>query len=74
MNVIVDIGNTRVKVATFGTNSMLEVNYFEHNNWTDFVKGLGSHKLIISNVGQDDISVVKEFPDALYLHNQLNFN
>ncbi len=74
MNVIVDIGNTRVKVAIFNANSLKELLFFDHSEWVNYVRSLDSYSLIISNVGLSNDLVRSKFPDAIYLSHKLNFD
>ena len=74
MNVIVDIGNTRVKVAIFNANSLKELLFFDHSEWMNYVRSLDSYSLIISNVGLSNDLVRSKFPDAIYLSHELNFD
>ncbi len=74
MNVIVDIGNTRVKVALFNANTLMELSFFDHIKWVAYVKRLKNSSLIISNVGLSNKLVRSKFPDAIYLTHQLRFD
>ena len=42
MSLIVDIGNTRVKVAHFEGNSLTGVEFFSHESWIPYVKSFVS--------------------------------
>ena len=73
MSLIVDIGNTRVKVANFEGNSLNGVEFFNHELWIPYVKSKSEDSLLISNVGMDDIVVKEYFPEALILTHKLKF-
>ncbi len=61
MHIIIDAGNTRIKVAQFQNQSCLQVDQFEEQSaFENFLKNFSEdHPCISSNVGPWDLSVAK---------------
>ena len=74
MNVIVDIGNTRVKVAIFQENSLTELSFFGHYDWINYLQSMNYDQLIISNVGLPVDEVRIKFPEAIHLSHSVKLN
>ena len=76
MNLVIDIGNTRTKVALFENNTIKKQESFTEGDWAIIKKkmpDLRQNKVIISSV--DDIKSKKiqtYFPDALFFSHALN--
>lgn len=84
MNIVLDVGNTLIKVAVFEGDRMGKVHKFEHNNYADlmqFIANVGtncdknsSHKALISStVGEIEglSAVLERFFDVVTFDNKI---
>ena len=65
MNLIIDIGNTRAKLAVFIDNDIIKKNSCNHKSITNHIKKLQKEydikNCIISSVAKFDTSILKKF-------------
>ena len=74
MSIVLDIGNTRVKVAQFKNQQLLNVFFYKKDNIIKELKNLIFKTGIISNVGNNKLEqkLLKSFPNLVLMSSKLN--
>lgn len=74
MSIVIDIGNTRVKVAQFKNQQLLNVFFYKKDNIIKELKNLTFKTGIISNVGNNKLEqkLLKFFPNLVLMTSELN--
>ena len=73
MSLVIDIGNTRVKVAKFKNKELLKVVFLKQNEVLNELKKLNFKSGIISNVGNKSLCqrILKVFPQLIVMNYKL---
>ena len=73
MSLVIDIGNTRVKVAKFKNEELLKVVFLKQNEVLNELKKLNFKSGIISNVGNKSLcqKILKAFPQLIVMSYKL---
>ena len=74
MNVVIDIGNTSSKVATFKNNKLIELHACMANEVIQLLTSIKFEKGIVSSVREDEFSavIVNQYPSIIKLTQELN--
>jgi type III pantothenate kinase len=74
MSVVVDIGNSRVKVAQFKNHQLLNVFFYNKDNIINELEKLPFKTGIISNVGNNKLGqkLLTSFPNLVLMSHELN--
>jgi type III pantothenate kinase len=74
MSVVVDIGNSRVKVAQFKNQQLLNIFFYNKDNIINELKKLPFKTGILSNVGNNKLgqNLLKSFPNLVPMSHELN--
>ena len=74
MSIVLDIGNTRVKVAQFKNQQLLNVFFYNKDNIIKEFKNLTFKTGIISNVGNNKLEqkLLTSFPNLVLMSSKLN--
>ena len=75
MNVVIDIGNSNVKVATFNEDFLLNNEVLEYSKLIQYLKDLNFNSGIISNVGNQNLEseLLNRYTNLISLSSKLNF-
>ena len=75
MSIVVDIGNSRVKVAQFQNQQLLNVFFFNKDIIINELEKLSFKNGIISNVGNNKLEqkLMTSFPNLVLMSHELNF-
>jgi type III pantothenate kinase len=74
LNIVIDIGNTIVKVATFQDKNLIAKDVLEYSELIQFLKAIKFKKGIISNVGNENLEnqVLAIYPFIISMSNDLS--
>jgi len=74
MSIVLDIGNTRVKVAQFKNQQLINVFFYNKDNIINELKNLTFKTGIISNVGNNKLEkkLLTSFPNLILMSPKLN--
>jgi type III pantothenate kinase len=74
MSVVIDIGNSRVKVAQFKNQQLLNIFFYNKDNIINELKKLPFKTGILSNVGNNKLgqNLLKSFPNLVPMSHELN--
>ena len=71
MNLIIDVGNTNVKLAVFDGDKLIEKHVIEHKNtlkaYNELIKSYDLKSGIISSVGEIDSNLIKDINNKIHL-------
>ena len=75
MNIAIDIGNSRIKVAQFKNQQLLNVFFYSKDNIINELEKLTFKNGIISNVGNNKLEqkLLTTFPNLVLMSHELNF-
>ena len=75
MSIVVDIGNSRIKVAQFKDQELLNVLFLKEDEVLSSLEKLHFKNGIISNVGNKKLcqKILRTFPDFVLMSHNLNF-
>lgn len=75
MNIAIDIGNSRIKVAQFKNQQLLNVFFYSKDNIINELEKLTFKYGIISNVGNNKLEqkLLTTFPNLVLMSHELNF-
>ena len=75
MKLVIDIGNSNVKVATFNEDFLLINEVLEYSKLIQYLKDLNFNSGIISNVGNQNLEseLLNKYPNLISLSSKLNF-
>ena len=75
MNIVIDIGNTNVKVATFNGNMLANNKVLAYSKLIPYLKDLKFDSGIISNVGNQklELELLRIYPDLITVSTNLKF-
>ena len=74
MRIVIDIGNSRVKVAQFKNQELLNVCFYKEEEVVNALKKIYFKSGIISNVGNNQLfqKILTSFPDLIPMSHELN--